>query len=130
MKIKGKVNMRRAQSTLEYLVFIAIIVAAVTSMAVYMKRAILGKYRTNAEQVSGRSFYSPGATESYYKTTKDVIENNHSDKFIQEEGVVPPPVDVLGLSLGGEPVVTPNVTNITVNSAETVLPFAKEPVRP
>jgi len=55
-----KVNNRRAQSTLEYAVIISVIVAALLTMQVYIKRGIQGKLRSAADEI-GRQ-YDPGNT--------------------------------------------------------------------
>lgn len=54
----------KAQSTLEYFVMIAVIVAALFAMQVYIKRGIQGKMRDSADSIGQGFLYSPGATVS------------------------------------------------------------------
>lgn len=105
---KGVEMRKRAQSLIEYTVLIAVTAAALVSMQVYMKRAISGKLRTQAAQVSGGGFYSPGATVSDQNITKNITEHSYSDKFIQT---------------------SESESMQRVNTSEQVLSFAAEPER-
>ncbi len=53
---------KKAQSTLEYAVFIFAMVAALLSMQVYIKRAIQGGFRTSADNLGEQ--YAPKHTNS------------------------------------------------------------------
>lgn len=66
---------RKGQSTLEYVILIGFVVAAIIAMGVYMKRGIQGKLRESADQVGEQ--YSAGNTTSKYttKTSMDQTEN-------------------------------------------------------
>ena len=57
----------RAQVILEYAVWVAVVVAAIIAMQIYMKRGIEGGYRGVADSF-GRQ-YSPGKTQSGWVTT-------------------------------------------------------------
>ena len=52
----------RGSSMAEYAVLIAVVVAAVVSMAVYLKRAVDGKYREVGDAFSGGKQFEPGVT--------------------------------------------------------------------
>ncbi len=99
---------RKAQGTIEFAVLIGIIAAALVLTQVYMKRAILGKLRLQAEQVSGGNFYSPRATVSDYDITKSVTEDSYSNRFIQRSH---------------------SVAEQITNSSEQILSFDAEPER-
>jgi Flp pilus assembly pilin Flp len=103
---------KKAQSTLEYAVIIAVAAAALIAMSVYMKRSVQGKLRANTDELSGGNAYSPQATTSISTTNRSVAESSHS--YTEDE------------------------TNITESTAsieqatrrqESILPLASEPVR-
>lgn len=66
---------KRAQSTLEYGVLIAVIVAALIAMQVYIKRGVQGRLRTASDDIGDQ--FSPGYTTSLYNVTTNLtsIEN-------------------------------------------------------
>lgn len=53
---------RRAFTTLEYAVLIAIVVAGLIGMSVYIKRALSGKWRDAADSFGSGRQYEPGVT--------------------------------------------------------------------
>ncbi len=57
----------RGQSTLEYAIIIAVIVAALVVMQIYIKRGVQGKLRSSTDQIGEQ--YSPGHTTGGYTTT-------------------------------------------------------------
>jgi uncharacterized protein (UPF0333 family) len=59
---------RKAQSTLEYAVLIAIIVAAFLTMQIYMKRGVQGKLRSAADQIGDQ--FDAHKTNSTYTTKR------------------------------------------------------------
>jgi hypothetical protein len=59
---------RKAQSTLEYAVLIFVVVGALITMQIYMKRGISGRIRASSDDI-GQQF-SPGATRAQYNTTR------------------------------------------------------------
>jgi uncharacterized protein (UPF0333 family) len=61
----------RGQSTLEYVILIGFVVAALIAMGVYMKRGMQGKLRESTDQIGEQ--YSAGNTTSEY-TTKTSIQ--------------------------------------------------------
>ncbi len=61
---------KRAQSTLEYAVVIAIVVAALIAMQVYIKRGLQGRWKQAADDV-GQQF-SPSYTNTSYTTNSSV----------------------------------------------------------
>lgn len=66
---------KRGQSTLEYAVLIAVIVAALIAVQVYVKRGYQGRLRTAADDMGEQ--FSPGYTTSLYNVTTNTtsIEN-------------------------------------------------------
>lgn len=112
---------KKAQSTLEYAVIIAVAAAALITMSVYVKRSVQGKLRVNADELSGGNAYSPRATTSISTTNRSVAESSHS-------------YTELDSTAGGDI----DETNITESTAsieqatrrqESILPLASEPVR-
>ncbi len=61
---------KRAQSTLEYGILIAVIVAALVAMQVYVKRGIQGRLRQASDDVGEQ--FSPGYTTGVTSTTSNV----------------------------------------------------------
>jgi len=51
---------RRAQSTLEYALIVAVVVGGLIAMQVYVKRGLQGKIKESADQIGEQ--YSPGYT--------------------------------------------------------------------
>ena len=51
---------RKAQSTLEYALIIAVVVGALVAMQVYVKRGLQGRYKSAADDMGEQ--YSPGYT--------------------------------------------------------------------
>ncbi len=70
---------RRGQSTLEYAVLIAVVVAALIAMQIYMKRGVQDKLRSATDDIGAQ--YVPGKTKSDYSVSSDstrheVLENS------------------------------------------------------
>jgi uncharacterized protein (UPF0333 family) len=63
----------RGQSTLEYVILLGFVVAALIAMGVYMKRGFQGKLRESTDQIGEQ--YSAGNTTSEYTTTTDMAQN-------------------------------------------------------
>lgn len=67
---------RKAQSTLEYAIIIAVVVAGLIAMQAYMKRGLQGKLRQASDEIGEQ--FSPGQTTgtvnvtSKYSTTETV----------------------------------------------------------
>jgi uncharacterized protein (UPF0333 family) len=59
---------RRGQSTLEYAVVIAVVLAALLAIQVYVKRGVQGKLRSSADSIGDQ--YSAGKTTSTYTTAQ------------------------------------------------------------
>jgi hypothetical protein len=72
---------RKAQSILEYTCFVALVAAALMAMTVYAKRALQGRMRGYVSQISDEAYYSPGATISDNRITRNVNEVSHSDSM-------------------------------------------------
>lgn len=81
MNLKGNLHIsdcRRAQAMLEYGVLICIIVAALIAMQVYFKRAVQGKVRGAADEISGGTAYAPGLTGVNTLISKQIDERSNS----------------------------------------------------
>lgn len=63
MRLRNK----RAQSTLEYAVIIAVVVAGLLAMQFYIERGLKGKLRTSTDNIGEQ--YAPGLTTGTYTTT-------------------------------------------------------------
>lgn len=107
---------KKAQGTIEYMVLLGIIVAALVGMQLYLKRSVQGRMRDYAGQLTGEEDYSPGATLSYLGTNTFISENSSSNK--EEDGTTNKQVQTSNQ----------NIIRIT-NSIEGQLPLADEPVR-
>lgn len=60
---KFRDKLKKAFSLLEYALLIAIVVAALMAMAIYIKRAVSGKWRSGVDESFGRGRqYEPGLT--------------------------------------------------------------------
>ena len=66
---------RRAQSTLEYALIIAVVVGALIAMQVYVKRGVQGRLKSATDDIGEQ--YSPGYTTGTIitQTTTDTQEN-------------------------------------------------------
>lgn len=111
----------KAQSTLEYTVLIIVVAAALFTMQVYFKRGIQGRIRSNADDLSGASAYSPGATNSISKVTKTIEENATS--YTKKENNILGDINEINISEANTTI------NQTTERNETVLPFNAEPQR-
>ena len=67
-------NQKRGQSTLEYAVLIVVIIGALLTIQVYMKRGIQGRLKSAADDIGDQ--YSDGNT-NVIKTT---IKNSYTDE--------------------------------------------------
>lgn len=68
MFYKGK----KGQSTLEYVILIGFVVAALIAMGIYMKRGIQGKLRDSTDSVGEQ--YDAGYTTSNYTTVTNLVQ--------------------------------------------------------
>ncbi|MFA6217555.1 MAG: hypothetical protein WDL87_07925 [Candidatus Omnitrophota bacterium] len=67
---------KRAQSTLEYAVIIAVVVGALIAMQVYVKRGLQGRLRQATDDVGDQ--FSPGNTNYHYVTNSYVDSDERS----------------------------------------------------
>ena len=58
---------RKAQSTLEYAILIAVVIGAVLIMQTYMKRGVQGRLRSASDDIGEQ--FSPGQNTSNFTTT-------------------------------------------------------------
>ena len=70
---------KRGQSTLEYVILVGFVVAALIAMGVYMKRSMQGKLRESSDQIGEQ--YSAYNTSTNYTTT-----SNLNQKETQQRG--------------------------------------------
>ena len=68
--------MIKAQSTIEYLGLICILVAALIATNAYLKRGIQGRMRHSAADISGELFYAPSAVNSDSTVNKTINEES------------------------------------------------------
>ena len=64
---------KKAQSTLEYAVLIAIVVGALIAMQVYIKRGIQGRWKQASDDIGEQ--FSPGYTVGTYSSNSSVHSN-------------------------------------------------------
>jgi len=69
---------KRAQSTFEYAVLITLVVSALAVMAVYAKRALQGRIRAGADQISSEAVYMPGETAGSSEVKRNITEDSAS----------------------------------------------------
>ncbi len=68
----------KAQSTLEYVILLGVVVAALIAMNVYIKRSAEGRLRESTDQIGEQ--YDAGNTESTYKTVTHSSQTEVSSK--------------------------------------------------
>ncbi|MFH0763269.1 MAG: hypothetical protein V1925_05220 [Candidatus Omnitrophota bacterium] len=68
----------RAQTSFEYMVMIALLVAALAAMTVYVKRGLQGRMRGAADQLSSEATYVPGGTSALTTTNRIIEEKTHT----------------------------------------------------
>ena len=67
-----------AQVTIEAVVIIMIVVAALIAVNAYIRRGIQGKIKGSSGQISDSALYSPGATVSSQAIARNIIETANS----------------------------------------------------
>ena len=91
------VKIKQAQSILEYAILIAIVIAAVVVMQVYMKRGVSGRLKDSSDKISGGESFSANAT-----TTKQTSKMVGSRDITEMTGTGGKAGDVAGeLKYGG-----------------------------
>ncbi len=78
-KTLNKKRKRKGQSTLEFTVLIIIIIGALLSIQVYIKRAVQGSLKSAADDVSDEQ-YSPGNT-NYSKVISSSSTSRQQNEF-------------------------------------------------
>jgi len=63
----------KGQSTLEYVILLGFVVAALLAMGVYMRRGVQGRLRESTDQVGEQ--YEAGKTTGNYTTTTNLDQN-------------------------------------------------------
>lgn len=69
---------RRAQGTLEFVILICLIVAAMIAMQVYFRRGLQGRVRAQIDEISGGGAYAPTQTLGDKSVTKGIYEHSLS----------------------------------------------------
>jgi cytoskeletal protein RodZ len=93
-------NQRRGQSTLEYAVLIVVIIGALLTIQVYIKRGVQGRLKSAADDIGDQ--YSDGNTNS-------VTQTNRSSVTEETFGV-------LGQGMAATNLIGNELTNTTSNS--------------
>lgn len=76
---------KKAQSTLEYALLIAVVVGVLITMQAYIKRGMQGKLRDVTDQIGDQ--YSPGATQGrYYMNTTSESNEIYTTGYDQKLG--------------------------------------------
>jgi len=83
---------KRAQTTAEYAILIALVVAAVTAMQMFVRRGLQGKIKDGVD-VMGTKMNLPsyGSTqyEPYYlSSTQDTTQKSHNTDNMQKDGSI------------------------------------------
>ena len=60
--VPGRTRFQRGSMSMEYAVFIVVVVSAIVGMAVYTKRALCGRWRTVGDVFGYGRLYEPGRT--------------------------------------------------------------------
>lgn len=74
------VKIKKAQSTLEYVLLIAVVIGALVTMQSYMKRGLQGKLKESTDSIGDQ--YTPGLTIGTYHmyTNSETTENYRTHK--------------------------------------------------
>jgi Flp pilus assembly pilin Flp len=70
-----KINIKRAQSTLEYVVLVVVITAALLTIQIYFKRAVQGRIKSTSDDIgeqfstTGNLYINEGAFQATQETT-------------------------------------------------------------
>ena len=78
---------KKAQSTLEYAILVAVVVGALLAVQVYMKRGVQGRLRSSTDNIGDQ--YSAGNVTSKFVTTETpstTVENTGYDKGTYGKG--------------------------------------------
>lgn len=67
---------RKAQSTLEYAVIVAVVIGALLAMQTYIKRGVQGRLRSSTDNIGDQ--YSAGSTTAKYTTTEETSINQET----------------------------------------------------
>ena len=82
-------RMKKGQSTLEYAILIIVVMAALLSIQVYVKRGIQGRFKSAADDIGDQ--YSPGNTNvlkimrTRSETEESNIKGSQSSRLLEDE---------------------------------------------
>ena len=86
---------RKAQSTLEYAIVVAVVVAALLAIQIYMKRGVSGRLRSSTDDI-GEQFEAKNTSTSYttkrVSTTVEQTTAGVTSSFTGEDGKGSPEV--------------------------------------
>ena len=68
----------KAQATIEYMVIIAVVVAALIGMQAYFRRGLQGRLQRQADGISGEATYAPGETSGLSERFETHLEESSS----------------------------------------------------
>ena len=87
MRLNLGINKKnKAQSTLEFAVLVACIVATAVAMGVYIKRGVQGRIRQSADEIG--TLYAPGATSG--TSSKTLSQQSHERSYSEPASVIAP----------------------------------------
>ena len=93
-------NQKRGQSTLEYAVLIVVIIGALLTIQVYIKRGVQGRLKSSADDIGDQ--YSDGNTNELKSTTRN---SQTEEQF-----------GIAGQGISSSNITSPELTNTTDNS--------------
>ena len=79
-------NQKRGQSTLEYAVLIVVIIGALLTLQVYIKRGVQGRFRSAADDIGDQ--YSDGNTNELKKTVRNSETNETFDAGVSTSKII------------------------------------------
>ena len=79
-------NQRRGQSTLEYAVLATVIIGALLTIQVYIKRGVQGRLRSAADDIGDQ--YSDGNTNELKKTVRNSETNETFDAGVSTSKII------------------------------------------
>ncbi len=119
MKQLAVLKKSQGQSALEYSVLIAVVIAALVGMQIYMKHSYEGKLRSSIDEVGKQSDVSGLVIDITTNSTSETIETS-----IDGDTLICTGYDETGASVGD-----PQVTTVIQSSKETVPPYqANDPL--
>ena len=79
-------NQKRGQSTLEYAVLIVVIIGALLTIQVYIKRGIQGRLKSAADDIGDQ--YSDGNTNAIQRTVRDSNKQEYFNAGVSTSSIL------------------------------------------